>query len=44
MTKQVFRVRQIGNDVLGDPIGEAIPLGIVPNVVEGQDSNGGFIG
>ena len=35
--KQIFGVRQVCDDVLGNPVGKAIPLGIVSNVLERQD-------
>ncbi len=35
--KQVLGVRQVCNDVLGKPVGKAIPLRIVSNVLERQD-------
>ena len=36
---EVLGVGEIGNDVFGDPIGKAVPLGIASNVVERQNRN-----
>ena len=42
--KQVLGVREVRNDVLGNPVGKAIPLGIVSNIFERQDRDGSFFG
>ena len=40
--KQVLRVREVGNDILGNPVGEVIPFRILSNVLERQDRDGSF--
>ena len=39
--EKVLRVGEIGDDVLGDPICEPRPLGVVPNIDEGKDRQRG---
>ena len=38
--KQIFGVRQVRYDILGDPVDKAIPLRVASNVVEWQDGDG----
>jgi hypothetical protein len=40
--EQVLRVREVGNDILGNPVGEATPFRIHSNVLERQDRDGSF--
>ena len=41
MTSQFVEMRQCGNDVLGQPVGEKFLLGIAAHVDEGQDRDRG---
>ena len=42
--KQAGDLREIGDEVLGDPVAEILLLGVAAHVDEGQHGDGGLVG